>query len=72
MGGTDMDEEGTFIWNSGRPAAGYLNWDTGASQPDNAPVDSDCFLARIINDWMWYDGDCTANVGGIVCQVFQD
>uniref|UniRef100_A0A1A9W340 C-type lectin domain-containing protein n=1 Tax=Glossina brevipalpis TaxID=37001 RepID=A0A1A9W340_9MUSC len=65
LGGTDLGEEGTFIWASTGKKFDYTNWHQ--NNPDNYLSKEHCVHIWEGTNFEWNDNDCWAKMG-IICQ----
>jgi hypothetical protein len=58
LGGTDADEEGTWVWITGEPWD-YENWRTGEPNDGASPdVSENCLILEADTDGTWDDRPC--------------
>lgn len=71
LGGSDVAQEGKFIWDSdgGVVSAGYTNW--APTQPDDAGGNEDCihiYPQASFNQPYWNDWPCS-QLNPFVCEL---
>ncbi|XP_078330264.1 perlucin-like protein [Crassostrea virginica] len=65
IGGSDLNEEGTFTWTSDNSTLDLENW-YPPNEPDNAGANQDC--VSICRDGHWADNFCT-NAWPYICKA---
>ncbi|CAC5419524.1 unnamed protein product [Mytilus coruscus] len=56
LGGTDKDNEGTFVWTSDNRTIGLSNWAGG--EPNNYANREDCVAVHAKLGFLWNDSPC--------------
>ncbi|XP_059224272.1 lectin subunit alpha [Stomoxys calcitrans] len=65
IGGSDLGQEGKFIWSSTGKSFEFTNWQH--QQPDNSKNDEHCVHYRINSDFEWNDAQCWGKMG-FICE----
>lgn len=69
MGGTDIYNEGHWVWHSDHVTidSNDQSWETG--QLMHSPEHQDCMkILHLSPSGKWHDGDCTEGSNGFMCQ----
>ncbi|XP_075159347.1 lectin subunit alpha-like [Haematobia irritans] len=65
IGGSDLGEEGKFVWSSTGKPFEFTNWQS--QQPDNNKNDEHCVHYRRTSDFEWNDAQCWEKFG-FICE----
>jgi hypothetical protein len=68
LGGTDVTEEGKYVWESSKQVLTFFDWSSGEPNDANAIGFEDC-MQLSFSDWKWNDVFCTLPYLATMCEI---